>query len=219
MDDLALREAATVRVIAENYRRDGYEVSSRSPLDFAPDVSVDLLARKGDEVKVIEVKSRSSLAESSRTSEIAEMVRAKPGWSFELILVGEPEQIESTESQQPLGFAGIRRRLDEATKALADEQAEAAFLLAWSACEATLRVLVADEGAPAIDINAPDRVLDHAVFQGVVSRDEYGSLVEMRRLRSALVHGFEVDGVGESTVNELIELVSQLITERGQPSS
>ena len=47
---------------AEEYRSKGYEVLRDAALDFLPGYRADLLVKKGDEVKVIEVKTRSSLA-------------------------------------------------------------------------------------------------------------------------------------------------------------
>ena len=75
---------------AEEYRSNGYEVQLEAFLDFFPNFRADLLVRKGDEVKVIEVKSRPSLAADPRVSELAKLIESKPGWSFELVLVGEP---------------------------------------------------------------------------------------------------------------------------------
>ena len=55
-------EYLLVRKTAEKYRRQGYEVTLDAPLDFLPGCRADLLASKADEVTVIEIKSRSSLA-------------------------------------------------------------------------------------------------------------------------------------------------------------
>ena len=62
---------------AEEYRGKGYEVVFEAPLDFLPGFSADLLVRKGDDVRVIEVKSRSSLAADPKISELARLIDAK----------------------------------------------------------------------------------------------------------------------------------------------
>ena len=104
---------------AEEYRRKGYEVTFDAPLDFLPGFRADLLASKADEVRVIEVKSRSSLAVDSRISELARAVDARPGWSFELLLVAEPEQLDSPEGARSFDHERILRRVGEAKTALA----------------------------------------------------------------------------------------------------
>ena len=80
---------------AEEYRSRGYEVVMEAPLEFFPGFIADLLVRKGDEVKVIEVRSRPSLAADPRIGELARRVESKPGWTFELVLVSEPEKLDS----------------------------------------------------------------------------------------------------------------------------
>lgn len=210
MNEMTISETIAADAIAEKYRRDGYQVSRESQLEFAPGVRADLVVRKDDEVKVIEIKSRSSLAASSETSEIARMVRARPGWTFELVLVGESEIADSPRDAHAVRAEGVVQRLDEAERALEEGLEEAAFLLAWSACEAALRALVVEEGVSGADVTAPDRVFDHAVFNGVISRPEYQSLVDMRQLRNAIVHGFTVDGFGADAVTDLIDIVRRL---------
>ena len=88
-------EYMLTRKTAEDYRNRGYEVLMDVPLDLLPGFSADLLVRKGDEVRVIEVKSRPSLAADPRVREVAQLIDSKPGWCFDLLLVGEPEKLDS----------------------------------------------------------------------------------------------------------------------------
>ena len=131
---------------AEEYRSRGYEVRLDASLDFLPDFRADLLVCKADEVKVIEVKSRPSLAADPRISELARVIDSMPGWSFELLLVGEPEKVDSPEGARSLESESIGRRVEEAQKSLEAGLPEAAFLLAWSAAEAAIRGLLTAEG-------------------------------------------------------------------------
>ena len=68
-----------LRKTAEEYRSKGYDVNEETPLDFMPDFLADLVVRKDDEVRVIEVKSRASLAASPRIMELARIIDSKPG--------------------------------------------------------------------------------------------------------------------------------------------
>ena len=196
---------------AEEYRSNGYEVQLEAFLDFFPNFRADLLVRKGDEVKVIEVKSRPSLAADPRVSELAKLIESKPGWSFELVLVGEPEKVDSPAGALAFEGEGIVRRLEQAERSLGAGIPEAAFLLAWSACEAAARELIAAEGISDRRITSPRFVLDQAVFLGVISREEYDNLVGMLQYRNAIVHGFDPGDFSVEFVTGLIETVRRII--------
>ena len=196
---------------AEEYRSNGYEVQLEAFLDFFPNFRADLLVRKGDEVKVIEVKARPSLAADPRVSELAKLIESKPGWSFELVLVGEPEKVDSPAGALAFEGEGIVRRLEQAERSLGAGIPEAAFLLAWSACEAAARELIAAEGISDRRITSPRFVLDQAVFLGVISREEYDNLVGMLQYRNAIVHGFDPGDFSVEFVTGLIETVRRII--------
>ena len=70
---------------AEEYRSQGYEVEQGAPLEFLPGFRADLLVQKDDEIKVIAVKARQSLAADPKIAELARLLESKPGWSFELL--------------------------------------------------------------------------------------------------------------------------------------
>ena len=99
-----------------------------------------------------------------------------PGWSLDLVLVPEPERLDSPEGARTLEAGSVAQRIKDAEKTLAAGMPEAAFLLAWSACEAALRNHVAGLGADVSNTTSAGQVLDHAVFLGVLSRDEYTRL-------------------------------------------
>ena len=207
-----------IRKTAEKYRREGYEVSLDPLLNFMPGFQPDLIVRKGDEVKVIEVKSRSSLAADRRIAELARFIDSKPGWSFELVLVSEPEKLDSPEGARSFVGKETLRRMEEAEKSLQAGFHEAAFLLAWSACEAAIRELIEEQGVSNPSITRPGYVLDQAIHVGVISRDEYNYLTNMQRYRNAIVHGFTVSDFGEEEVRGLIETVRRIVT-NGTPSN
>ena len=51
-----------------------------------------------------------------------------PGWSYDLLLVGEPEKLESPEGAQPFAEEEIRQRLAEAEAVLEKGSGEAAYI-------------------------------------------------------------------------------------------
>lgn len=194
----------------EEYRNRGYEVSRERPLEVLPGFIADLVARKDDEVIVMEVATRASLALNPRISQLAQTLRDKPGWAFELLLVGEPERLAAPEPIRLLGGQEIRQRVADAKRALDAGFREAAFILAWSALEATIQELIAEEDTPSADVTNSGHLLDQAVFLGVLSREDYQQLTELLRYRNAVAHGFGADGVNETSVTALLEKVRQL---------
>ena len=198
---------------AEEYRRKGYEVSRECPLEFMPGFVADLVARKGDEVVVMEVSTRAALALNLRIKELAEILRSKPGWSFELLLVGEPEKLDSPEGARLFGSQEILQRIDQAERALELGLAEAAFVMAWSAFEAATRALVVAEGVPSAVITTPGHLLDQAVFLGALSRVDYDAMTDLMKYRNAIVHGFEPDDFGGELVMDLIRRVKSMVGE------
>ena len=198
------------RKTAEEYRSKGYEVLQETPLDFLPGFRADLLVRRGSETKVIEIKRRSSLAADPRVRELAQILDSKPGWSFELILVGEPEMLDSPEEAHSFDREGILRRLGDAERTLESGIPEAAFVLAWSALEAAIRGLTAEQGMSSAGITTSAFILDQAVSLGIVSREEYDYLTRMNKYRNAVVHGFGVAGFGDELVAELIRTVRRM---------
>lgn len=199
------------RKTAEEYRSKGYEVLLEDPLDFMPGFRADLLVRKGDEARFIEVKSRPSLAADPRIRELAGLIESMPGWTFELMVVGEPGKVDSPEGAHALEGGGILQRIEEAEMSLKAAMPEAALLLAWSACEAVIRQLLAAQGVSGRSITSPGHVLDKGMYHGVISRDDHDALTRMRRYRNATVHGFSADDFSCEMVTDLIATVRRIM--------
>lgn len=191
VSDTALTESRLAALKAEELRSQGYVVEQAAPLDFLPGFTPDLVACKDGATVVIAVKHRSALTANPIMQELSRVINAKPGWSFELLLVGEPEKRDAPAEAQSLTEKGIHQRLAEAEKARLAGFGAAAFLLAWSAAEAVLRELVAAAGVAIERITTAAYILDYAVYQGVLSRAEYDRLTGIMAYRNALIHGFE----------------------------
>jgi hypothetical protein len=211
IEDIEILERKFIAKTAAKYRSRGYEVEEDCPLEFLPGFRADLVARKDGDVRVIEVKSRTSLALTPKLNELAEILYSKPGWSYDLLLVGEPEKLDSPEDARSFAAEEIRQRIAEAEKALGHGLGEAAFLLVWSAFEAATRELITAEGVSIERVTQSGYVLDQAVYHGVISRDDYDYLADMRRYRNAIAHGFDVNGFSDEKVTELIRFVVQLL--------
>ena len=142
MEATTSRKRQRARAIAEEYRSRGYEVIEQPSPEQLPEFLAgyhpDVLVRRGDETIIVEVKSRSSLTKDPRIREMARLVQAEPHWNFELVLVGEEEQLRAPEGAHSFERDDILRGIEAAERLVASEFSEAALLLAWSTLEATV---------------------------------------------------------------------------------
>ena len=214
MEPTIALEKQRAQTIAQEYRSKGYDVieepaSGQLP-DFLSGYNPDLLIRKDNETVVVEVKTRSSLTKDPSIRDLARLIQAKSGWSFELVVVGEMEKPSSPEGARPFEREDVLQRIEEAERLLALGFAEAALLIAWSASEATVRVLIEEEGISVEPFN-PLHILNRAATDGVISRDDYRFLTDARKYRNALVHGFRIDDFDYNLVRNLIRNTKHLL--------
>ena len=211
MEDIRIREQLFIEKRAAEYRSRGYEVSRDAPLDFFPGFRADLLVQKDGENKVIEVKTRTSITLTPEIAELAEVLSSMPGWSFDLLLVGEPEKLDAPEGTNSFSGEDIIERISGAERAFESSLLDASFLLAWSACEAALREMLSTEEFEIKRVTESDYVLAYAASQGVISADDENFLSEMLAYRNAIAHGFKVANFDpEEQVSEVLLAAKQL---------
>ena len=217
ISETIIKERQLASIVADEYRNKGYEVTPEASVHFMPGFRADLVARKGDEVRVVEVKTRASLKHSPQIVNLAEAVKSQPGWHFDLILVGDGEKVELPDAPvAPLDAAAIARRLTVAETALAGAAPESALVIAWSALEGVLRGrLTADAIVPERTI-APADVFKQAVFHWVITGDDYANWNDLRPQRNAIAHGFSVK-VSPATAASLIADVRRIAASAANP--
>lgn len=207
--DLPVDERQRIERIAEEYRSKGYEVlvePSGSDLpSFLGDDRPDLIARRGDERLVIELKPSSSRPELGKARRLAERVQKEPGWKLVLIALSPAEELLPGEQLSLLDSPEVERHLTHARRLLGTGQPEAALLLAWAAVEARLRWLAKQEEIPLPRPGTPT-LLRQLVSLGLIEREQYGVLFDAFKARSAVAHGFKPQADIESTVHSLLDL-------------
>jgi hypothetical protein len=222
MEAVTSRERRRARAIAEENRSRGYEVIEEpSPAqlpDFLSGYRPDLLVRRGNESIIVAVKSRSSLAKDLQTRDLARVLQTKPHWNFELIMVGEDEQLSIPEGARPFKRDDILQGIEAAEKLVESGFSEAALLLAWSTSEATVRLLAEEEELVLEHLNHLS-LLTQATSNGVISRDDYNFLTKVMKYRNALVHGFKTIDFDPALVTELIKLTKHLLQSTSTTSS
>ena len=214
MEEIISLEKQRARAVAEDYRSRSFEVIEEPSPDQLPDFlsayRPDLLIRKGDVAIVVEVKTRASLAADPQVRDLAQLLQKHPGWSFELVVVGQQEKLDTPETARPFDRVDIQKSMQTAGELLDSGFAEAGFVLAWSGLEATVRLLTEEEGI-SLDRYTPLYILKQAVTNGVISRDDYNLLMSALKYRNAVVHGFKIPSFDSDIARDLIVTSERLL--------
>jgi hypothetical protein len=128
-----------VEQVARELAGDGYEVLIEPGPSFLPGKLArfrpDILARRGDENLVVEVKLTPDPAGGGEMRELAEAVRERPGWRFRLATA--PRDLAAA----PWTIEEAAQRVDEAEALGREGHAELAVTLLVAAAEAVGRRL------------------------------------------------------------------------------
>ena len=197
------RERQRVMELIQEYRSKGFTVLEPSDRDDLPEFLrnrnylPDLIARSKDENLVIEVKSSESIATLEPLSHISELVNARKGWQFVLVLTN-PRQEKGVAS--PAASRAKVLQLIERAKHVEslDDPAllEAWFIYAWVAAEACLELLSSEVETQKIRPAGVMTYIRNLAMQGELDRKDAQRLERLYKARSAILHA-----VGDGKVN------------------
>ncbi len=204
---------AFLEKIGEDYRREGYVVITQPDKDHLPqhlgDLGIDLLARRGQEVVAVQVKSRDQLYDLHDLQQSAERLNAEPGWRLDIVVFPPEGGVEIPRDGAEPGVGHIQSLAAEASRALGVGVLRAAFLLAWAAVEAAMREAARREGM-AMDREVPHFVLKTLYANGIISREDYDRIENCFSVRNALVHGFAPPAFEAGDVEFLLDFARRL---------
>lgn len=214
MEKTLSREQERLLLVANELRTQGYQVIVQPTSDQLPDFlrqyNPDMIAQKGQEKIVVEVKSRRSLSQTPGIRDMARLLQDREDWKFELIMVGGETEPIMTLTAQSLNETGISNELDRAKQLLDTGFSDAALLLAWSAAEAALRLLAEREGLN-LQNGSSLQLIKSLVTEGVISRADYELLVDVMRIQNTVAHGYKTEELDQKIVRRLVDAVPQLI--------
>ena len=202
--------------LAQEYQQKGYKVSLHPNLEDLPEFlkkyryCPDMIAYRGEESVVVEIKSRASLNTSSdQLRALANEIEMNPSWRLELVMINPKDETYSSQVERSLKQNEIESQL-QAVSQLSSQHLESAFLFCWSLVEATLR-LVAEQEFGILQRFDPPYLIKQLATEGVISRTEYQLLRNSYSLRSAIAHGFKTTQLSSNILNELIKMTEQLL--------
>jgi hypothetical protein len=213
-ENIVDRARHTVEELAAEYEKQGYDVlrepsPSDTPESLRP-YQPDLLATKGAEKWVIEVKTRGLKRQEGFWAALAEKA-AQAGWRFRIVIAeGAEDDLRSYE--MPVA-AEIEAALASPAKLAAQGQEAAALLLGWSLFEAAARRrLLHDDQDPGRAVT-PVGLAKALVHFGHLDESELDRLRKIADLRNQVAHGLFKANVPPDTIELLATLTRRMLAD------
>jgi hypothetical protein len=209
------REQRRLLEVAREYRQRGYKVIIEPHAEqlpaFLASFHIDMLARNAEENVIVEVRTQDSLTGIPKLDAIAQALHDKPSWRFELVVTNPKDRSAiSFKDAVSLEHSDVLYRLAEARQLLSQEHGEAALLLAWSATEALLRSIAANENIRVEQANP--RLLIKSLFTGgVLDSEQYQTFQQALQARNMIVHGYKEQHSSASSLEMMLSIADQLI--------
>jgi hypothetical protein len=207
-------EAAAVQSLASRYRKEGYEVVVEPRDSELPEAlrqfRPDLVARRGDELVVAEVKRRRPGGAAWREVErLAEVTRALPRARFDLVVLDDAADGPEADGRD-WSAEEARHALADAEELIDRGSAAPALLLLFAALEAQLRAVAAAEGVT-VPARGVGSLVSTLTMEGVLSRKDYRTLMDGLAVRNAVAHGVTPEAMPDRTaLRRLLALARRL---------
>ena len=213
----SVQESSAIRSTAEDLRKQGYAVtvepaSSVIPFDLKQ-YRPDILASRGDENLIIDIKARGSRRSIERYKEIAEIVGSHKNWRFMLSTVDETEPDGYTAVGQRPDTNSLGRMLGKIDLLLSGENYDLAIPYLWLVYVSALRI-VGERAEVPMDETSDGSVLNYLYSLGKLSVDEYELAKNFLALRNKTAHRLDVE-ISKETVLELYRHTQQKLREYG----
>lgn len=201
--------------IAAHYERDGFVVvvephPSVVPFDL-DGYRPGLLASKGDEHHIVEVRESGTRLSVDRFQELAAEIGRHRGWRFFLVTSDDVNPDGVPASNPLLSWEELREQSSIAPKLLELGANEAALVSLWTIFEGMLRLQATRIFLP-IERFPTAGLLDHLYSHGELSMEQYDRATEVLAIRNAVAHGFSAEGV-RSAAAQMLDIVHQLFDE------
>jgi hypothetical protein len=200
-----------------NLRKQGYAViiqpdPTAIPFDLQQ-YRPDILATRGNENLIIEIKTRGEQRSIERYKEIAEIVGSHENWRFMLSTVDEVEPLDQVSADDQANPQSLNRMLGKLDLLLSSENYDLALPYLWSVYISAMRI-VGQQAAVPIDITSDRSVLNYMYSLGEISSDEYESAKTFLELRNKAVHSLEFN-ISRETLLEMYRHTQHKLREWG----
>ena len=171
-----------------------------------------LLASKGDENVIVEVRTRGRLVSTGRFLDVAREVRRQAGWRFVRVTPEDVDVAIVPEGGDPIPtWEQLEDRIARAERLYRAEEVERAFLSLWVALEGMLRREAVETAIP-IERMATRLLLAELYSYGDLGMEWYESARALLEVRDRVIHGFRIDDL-EEALPRLLRLVHEMMAE------
>ncbi|UBF26077.1 hypothetical protein K9N68_31855 [Kovacikia minuta CCNUW1] len=210
-------QRTSIEVVAQALEEKGYSVviePSPSTIPFElPNYQPDLLATRGDEHLIIEVKSRDFARPLERYKEISEIVSRQKNWRFMLSTIEDRYQDEGTVLTTDIDTKSLAKFISKLELILDTENYDLALPYLWTAYISGMRILGQRQGVP-IDAASDKSVLNYMYSLGEISNEEYSNSLQYLKLRNEIVHRLDIK-ISKEQANEMRLFVIGKLVEWG----
>lgn len=204
-----------VRSLASDYSTKGYVVvvnpqPSELPVDLAG-YQPDLIATRGTETVIVEVKTSANRLPIDRYRAIADRIAAHDGWRFILVTLDEPNQFDPPALPATLpDWREIRQKFLAVNTMVQQGLLEPAVLYLWSVVEVALRKRAESARIP-VERFPNTRLLRHLYSFGEISVHEFDDLQTTLAYRDRVARGLTTV-IDAAFVNKATTMVGNLLT-------
>jgi hypothetical protein len=207
-------EARMLDRLRKDYESQGYQILDRLPVERTGVLGAyrpDLVAKKGKEVIIVELKNSVETRESADLRALRDLVESHPGWHFRILLVGDSDQGGPGAKPRDRTVVDHSKRLARARTVWQRGDLEGGLTLLWIAVEGALRSYFSkNRETPNKGVTALS-MLRSLRDEGVVDDKELRSLADGYEARNQAVHGFKVR-LSKESMGRLFKTASGLVT-------
>ena len=206
---------------ADKYRADGFTVQVLDETGRVPDLpgveGADLVATRNGERVVVQVKqSLAELRRDDQSGRIADAVQGKPGWRYDLIVLGQPARSEDvvTEASEPPANDILQSiaRAEQLTRA---GDTAVACLAVWAALEAAMRFAARRAGLE-VQSNEAAYLVRRLYSHGLLDATDFDGLNAALRIRNTIAHGLAIPSIDPHVLSFVANLARKLIASSGR---
>lgn len=203
------RESEFADSLARDFLQEGYaRVDPRAKREELPAGYVpDLMFGRGDEIVVVEIKSREEHRELEALKSLKMAIEQTPGWHFRLYVMPRPAR------QQPAdNLVDAKKLLETAGRLNQDGEFEAAAVVLWMAIEVSLRTLLTkrqERPNPGVSGLSMARRLRE---NGDLSDEDLALLSHAVQARNTSVHGYRLRP-RRPVAGQMLQMAHRLIQE------
>jgi uncharacterized protein YutE (UPF0331/DUF86 family) len=201
--------------LAAEYQSHGYEIEYHASLPALPKslegFKPDLIARRGDETVVFEIKSHAEMSENRQFKELATYINSIPGWRLEVAVV-KPKRSAQAEELELIDLKTINSYRGVSDQLISQKYYGLALIVLWTSVEAALRHLAKNSGIK-LRNESTQYTLKKLFSYGLLSKKTFHSFEECLSYRNQLIHGYKSSESDVAQIEKMQQAVLGLIKE------